>query len=101
MIPHRTSIAERPTIINERKRIGDWEADTIVSGKKTGSKASLCTLVERKSRYTKLKKMPDRKPETMNESIRQCLVHLPCESVTYDNGVENKNHMDIRRIFLC
>ena len=29
-IPDRRSIDQRPRIVNERKRIGDWESDTVV-----------------------------------------------------------------------
>jgi IS30 family transposase len=35
MIPNRTSIHERPKVVEKRKRLGDVESDTIVSGKKT------------------------------------------------------------------
>ncbi|MCK9175261.1 MAG: IS30 family transposase, partial [Desulforhopalus sp.] len=47
LIPDRIDIAERPQIVNERKRIGDWEGDTVY-----GQNASLVTLVERTSRFT-------------------------------------------------
>lgn len=41
-------LSERPEIANQRGRIGDWEADTVV-GK--GGKVCLVTLVDRMSRY--------------------------------------------------
>ncbi|MBM9520036.1 IS30 family transposase [Desulforhopalus vacuolatus] len=44
LIPDRVDIAERPQIVNERTRIGDWEGDTVY-----GQNASL---VERTSRFT-------------------------------------------------
>jgi IS30 family transposase len=43
------SIHERPKFINQRKRIGDWEIDTVLG--KAG-KGVLVTAVERKTRYT-------------------------------------------------
>ncbi|QTN27113.1 hypothetical protein HZ993_17660 [Rhodoferax sp. AJA081-3] len=35
--------------MDSKKRIGDWEGDTVIGG---GRKGVLVTLVERKSRYT-------------------------------------------------
>lgn len=48
--PHR-SIRDRPAVVETRKQIGHWEADTLRPGK--GLSALLC-LVERKSRYIRL-----------------------------------------------
>ena len=44
-IPNRTSIDERPQVVSERSRLGDWEADTII-GK--GRKGAIVTLVRSK-----------------------------------------------------
>ncbi len=46
-IPDRRSIERRPKGVNERKRIGHWESDTVV-GKGRGS--YVVSHVERKSR---------------------------------------------------
>ena len=56
-IPNRVSIEQRPALVDERKRLGDWEADTMI-GKK--SPYALVTLVERKARFTLLKKIDRR-----------------------------------------
>jgi len=48
-IPDRRMIDERPKAVNERKRIGDWESDTVEGRKGSGF---IATHVERKSRYT-------------------------------------------------
>ena len=42
------SIDECPGIVDQKKRIGDWEGDTVI-GK--NHKGGLVTLAERKSRY--------------------------------------------------
>ncbi len=42
------SIDERPTVVDDRSRVGDWEGDTVI-GK--NHKGALVTLVERKSLY--------------------------------------------------
>ena len=44
----RRPIEERPAIVEERSRVGDWELDTII-GK--GHQGALVSLVERKSRF--------------------------------------------------
>ena len=44
------SIGQRPNVINQRKRIGDFEMDTVV-GPHGHSKAVLLTLLDRKSRF--------------------------------------------------
>jgi len=49
VIPNRVSIDKRPAIVDTRRRLGDWEGDTVI-GK--GRRGTLVTLVERKSLYT-------------------------------------------------
>jgi len=44
------SIEQRPSIINQRNRIGDFEMDTVV-GPRGHSKVVLLTLLDRKSRF--------------------------------------------------
>ncbi|MDP2394178.1 MAG: IS30 family transposase [Methylococcaceae bacterium] len=46
-IPNRVDIDERPEAANQRSRLGDWEADTMI-GK--GHQGALVTLDERKSK---------------------------------------------------
>ena len=51
----RVSIDERPDVVNQRNRIGDWEADTVID-KQSGTE--LVTLVERKTRLSVIGKAP-------------------------------------------
>ncbi len=46
MIPNRTGIEDRPDIVTQKTRIGDWEGDTVIGAKQRGA---LVTLAERKS----------------------------------------------------
>ncbi|MEQ1742636.1 MAG: IS30 family transposase [Candidatus Nitrotoga sp.] len=48
MIKNRISIDERPAIVAQKTRMGDWEGDTVI-GK--NHKGGMVTLAERKSRY--------------------------------------------------
>ncbi|WP_351060358.1 IS30 family transposase, partial [Psychrobacter sp. TB20-MNA-CIBAN-0197] len=45
-INDRISIHERPHVVKERSRIGDWEADTIIG---QNHKQAIVTVVERKT----------------------------------------------------
>ena len=44
LLPNRVSIDERPEIVDQGKRLGDWEGDTIIGA---GQKGAVLTLVER------------------------------------------------------
>jgi IS30 family transposase len=97
-IPGRIPIEKRSAIVASRKRIGDWEADTIVSRK---SKATLQLIVERKTRYAFLNWMPNREAATMRKAVNKSLCQLPFvfrRTITFDNGVENTEHQAINSI---
>ena len=67
-VPNRVGIENRPAIVDQKTRIGDWEADTIV-GK--NQKSALLTLVERVTRYTIICKLKNLKAEdTARAAIR-------------------------------
>jgi len=93
-IKERISIDERPDIVNERSRIGDWEADTVIG--KQGS-AVLVTLVERKTRWSMIGKASDRTAKEVQAVILKRLLPLAShvKTVTYDNGKEFALHQDI------
>jgi IS30 family transposase len=44
----RVSIEERPKIVDEKCRVGDWEGDTIESA---GKKVYIATFVDRKTKF--------------------------------------------------
>lgn len=102
MIPNRVSVHERPMAANERTEFGHFEADTVVSGKKYGS-VSLNVVVERKSRFVKLKKLSNLKPATTNRALRKSMKSFTkISSLTLDNGIENKWHEQLNLlIFFC
>lgn len=88
LIPDRVSIHERPNIVNERSRIGDWEGDTML-GKQT-SKA-IATHVERKSRYLVATLLENRKASTMTDQTIKAFRKVPNvfrHTLTVDNGKE-------------
>jgi IS30 family transposase len=90
-IPNRKSIDERPAVVERRARIGDWEAETIV-GKNHNQ--AIVSLVERKSKLTRLEKVTRNTGESVRratckalEAIAEC-VH----TITSDNGREFSGH---------
>ena len=67
LIPNRVDIDQRPAIVAEKSRIGDWEADTIIGA---GHKGIIMSHVDRKSKYTKLAKLPDKSWTFCREGVR-------------------------------
>ena len=51
VIPQRRDISERPVIVDEKSRIGDWELDSIIGAKHRGS---IVSMVERRSKLVRL-----------------------------------------------
>ena len=88
-IPTSTSIDERPQVVTDRSRLGDWEADTII-GK--GRKGAIVTLVDRKSRYLRMGLVSQRTKETVKEMIISLLDDFPVHTITCDNGKEFTSH---------
>ena len=90
MIPNRVWIEDRPAVIEQKQRLGDWEGDTICSGK--DDKTSLLVLHDRASRYICVSKSKDKTQKRMIPKVRRLLKHKPQHSLTLDNGIEFKGH---------
>jgi IS30 family transposase len=84
-IKGRVSIDERPAIVDTRQRIGDWEIDTII-GKR--HKGALLSLVERKTKFTLIKKLPKKQADLVAEAAIDLLnpYEEKVHSITADNG---------------
>jgi len=93
-LPNCRSIEERPAIVSTRKRLGDWEVDTLI-GKQ--QKQALLTLTERKSRFTLLGKLSRRTAQTVRQQV--CKLLLPVRdkvhTLTSDHGKEFADHAQI------
>src|SRR5271154_7455285 len=94
LIPNRVDIDQRPSIVAAKSRIGDWEADTIIGA---GHQGAIMSHVERKSKYTKLAKLPDNSANSVVKASRRILLPLASrvETITYDNGKEFASHAEI------
>jgi len=91
-IPNRTSIEERPEIVERRERIGDWEADTIIG---RGHQGAVVTLVERKSRLLRMGLVKNRTKDSVKETMIRLLCGFPVHTITCDNGKEFAAHEEI------
>ena len=99
LIPQRVDISLRPKVINNRERIGDIEADTVISAR--GGKSCLAVFVDRKTRYYWLVKMKNKSAEEMLKATVKTFKNYPIKSITYDNGTENMNHLIANKILTC
>lgn len=105
MIPNRVGIEERPQEVSSREVFGHYEADTVVSKRNTG-KAALCVLEERMTRKTFIRRIPSMRPGKNNKALREMSKNLPMQTLTLDNGIENKHHEKLAKklrisIFFC
>lgn len=91
-IPNRRDISERPAVVAQRTRYGDWEADLIEGARGTGY---ILSLYERKSRYGKLIKLESKTSEETSRGIIRALECYRVETITYDNGLEFSKHTEV------
>lgn len=87
------SISERPAEANDRAVPGHWEGDLLAGNKKS----NIATLVERKSRFVMLVRLPNRDTETVVKAIARRIQRLPeslRQSLTWDRGMEMSAHDD-------
>src|SRR3989440_7301066 len=93
-IPNRISIDKRPKIVATKGRFGDWEADTIVGARHKGG---ILSIVERKSKLTRLSKLATKAAAEMKYACVALLAPLAARvhTITVDNGKEFCDHKHI------
>ena len=95
-LTNQVSIDDRPKVVEERKREGDWEVDTII-GK--NHKQAIVSITERVLRLTYLYKVETKDAKSVEAAIVKTLKSkaLPVLTITADNGREFGNHMKIAK----
>lgn len=88
----RRSIETRPQIVEAKRRLGDWEADTIIG---RNHRQAIVSLVERKSKFVRLEKVTHHTAELVGQAIREQLQPLQVHTITSDNGREFAQHQSI------
>lgn len=93
-IVHRRDIDERPSVVEERNRFGDFEGDTVVGNKHKGV---LLTFADRKTRLCIIRPHTNRKAPLIAKSSIEALKSYQVETITYDNGKEFAKHEDVAK----
>ena len=96
-IPNRVSIDERPSVVDDRNRLGDWEGDTVVGKGRSGH---VLTNVERASRYTVTRRLDRALADSVDEALYSAMRRMDPDkrrTQTFDNGREFARHESIAR----
>jgi IS30 family transposase len=94
-LPLGVSIEGRPAVVDRRTRYGDWEGDTIVGAHRRGGAV---TLVERKSGYLLLGRIPNLQASTVRQAAAGRYAATPPtlrKTLTLDNGKEFAEHKQL------
>lgn len=91
-IRNRIGIEDRPPVVETRRRLGDWEADLVCGA---GASGYLVTLVERKSRLTRIGLTWSKFADEVTAEILRLLADDVVETITFDNGKEFAGHAEI------
>jgi transposase, IS30 family len=90
-IMYRKSIGKRPKNVKLRKDIGHWERDLLEGQRGSGA---VLAMVERKSRYSLLRKVKTKFSEKMNQTTAEVINEnkkIKFKTMTNDNGPEFAN----------
>ncbi len=106
-IPGMVNISERPPEVEDRAVPGHWEGDLILGRR---NRSAIGTLVERSTRFVMLLHLPQgHGPLEVQEAMIAATHRLPqliWKSLTWDQGIEMRNHAAIKLatgldIFFC
>jgi IS30 family transposase len=94
-IRNRISIDDRPLIVNEKTRLGDWEIDTVIGKNHQGA---LVTIVDRVSKFTLIKKVASKHADVVTDATLTLLEPYleKTLTITADNGKEFAGHEKIK-----
>lgn len=99
-IKDRVMIDQRPSIVDRKSRIGDWEVDTVIGKDHRGA---IITLVERKTKFTIIRNIACRTTELVTGMVIALLrpYQKYVKTITCDNGKEFTDHRRIARGLNC
>ena len=94
-IRNRVSIDDRPLIVSEKTRLGDWEIDTVIGKNHQGA---LVTIVDRVSKLSLIKKVASKHADIVTEATITLLRPYLDKTltITADNGKEFAGHEKIK-----
>jgi IS30 family transposase len=90
-IRNRIGIEDRPSVVDEKSRVGDWEIDTVI-GK--GHRGALVTVVERATQFTLVAKVANKSASAVTAATIELLrpYKRALHTITADNGKEFAYH---------
>jgi IS30 family transposase len=93
-IQNRVDIKERPKIVEEKTRLGDWELDTIIGA---NHKGAIVSMVDRATKFTRLLKISSKKAKETTLALLKKLGPLKdfVLTLTADNGKEFADHKTV------
>lgn len=96
-IKDRVDISDRPKIVDQKKRFGDFEAD-LIEGTKKG-KAALLTMVDRKTQFLVVEKCVSKHSSIIRKNMIKSLKPFigRIHTITSDNGKEFAEHAMVAR----
>jgi IS30 family transposase len=99
-IPHRVSIDDRPAIVDEKNRIGDWEVDLMMGGHGGGV---LLTLVDRKTRFTHMEPVLSKHADHVADVLIRALSEIKGQvhTLTMDNGNGFAQHKRVAKVYFA
>ena len=91
-------ITARPHAAEARTRVGHWEADTMLGDGQSGP--CVLTLVERKTGYLALGRLPQRRSSAVNPRAAHLIraQPRPVRTITADNGTEFHEYAALERL---
>jgi IS30 family transposase len=92
IIPDRHFIEERPAVVEEKSRIGDWEGDTVEGG---GKKGYIATYTDRNTKFLISYPMKGKSALELVQGARIAFSTIPADCIhtlTVDNGREFTYH---------
>ena len=94
------SIDERPEIVEQKSRIGDWEIDTVI-GK--NHRQAIVTIVERFSKFSVMKKVERKTADAVAKATIELLYPYKDQvlTITADRGKEFAHHSKVARALQC
>lgn len=95
-IPNRIDIDQRPPIVEDKTRLGDWELDLII-GK--GQSGAIVSMVDRASKLTLLAKTSGKTAEEVTQALLNRLSGVKdfVHTLTSDNGKEFSRHQEVSK----
>ena len=93
----RVGIEERPQIADQKQEPGHFEVDTIFG---LNQKSFLLTVVDKANKLVIIRKLADKRAETVSAAFQDIVNNTMCEfkTITSDNGSEFAMHAEIAKI---